>query len=113
MADLLYAQTTAPASAPAGAPAGPPNGMSMVMGFLPWILIFGAFYFLMIMPKNKERKKREEMLKNIQRSDRVLTRGGVWGTVADIRENVLVLKIAENTKVDVDRSYVDSVEKAV
>jgi len=59
MADLLYAQTTAPASAPAGAPAGPPNGMSMVMGFLPWILIFGAFYFLMIMPQNKERKKRE------------------------------------------------------
>jgi len=107
MASMLYAQTTAPAAAPAGAP----SGMSMVMGFLPWILIFAAFYFLLIMPQNKERKKREEMLKNIQRGERVLTRGGIWGTVADIHDNVLVIKIADNTKIEVDRSFVDSVEK--
>jgi preprotein translocase subunit YajC len=63
------------------------------------------------MPQNKERKKREEMLKNIQRGERVLTRGGIWGTVADIRENILVIKISDNTKVEVDRAFVDSVEK--
>jgi len=110
MADILYAQTTAPA-VPAGATAGSSGGPAMLMGFMPWILIFGAFYFLLIMPQNKERKKREEMLKNIQRGERVLTRGGIWGHVADIRENIIVLKIAENTKVEVDRSFIDTVEK--
>ena len=47
------------------------------------------FYFLMIYPQNKERKKKEEALNAIQRGDRILTRGGVYGTVADIKEQVL------------------------
>lgn len=108
MVEMLYAQTAAPAGAPA---AGGPGGMGLLLGFLPWILIFGAFYFLLIMPQNKERKKREEMLKNIQRGDKVLTRGGLWGNVADVQENKLVLKVAENTRVEVERAYIESVEK--
>jgi preprotein translocase subunit YajC len=63
------------------------------------------------MPQNKERKKRDEMLKNIQRGDRVLTTGGIWGTVADIQENRLTVKIADNTRVEVERAYIQSVEK--
>ncbi len=105
MPELLYAQTAA------GAAAGPGGAMGFLQGLFPLLLIFGAFYFLLIMPQNKERKKRDEMLKNIQRGDRVLTTGGIWGTVADIQENRLNVKIADNTRVEVERAYIQSVEK--
>ena len=65
----------------------------------------------MIRPQNREQRKREEMLSGIQRGDRVLTRGGIYGTVADIREQVLVLKINENVKIEIERSYVETVQK--
>ncbi len=51
------------------------------------------------------------MLGAIQRGDRVLTRGGIYGTVADIKENILVLKISDNTKVEFDKSFIETVQK--
>src|SRR5437867_2396218 len=82
-----------------------------IVSFAPIILIFVMFYFLIMYPQGKEKKKREEMLKNIQRGDRVLTRGGIYGTVVDIRDQVLILKINENSKIEVERSYVETVQK--
>ena len=104
--DHLFAQTNTP-STPAGA-ASPLGGL---LQFSPLILIVVLFYFLILFPQNKERKKREELLRNIQRGDRVLTRGGILGIVTDIKDQVLVLKLNENTKIEVDRSYVDTVQK--
>jgi preprotein translocase subunit YajC len=107
--DSAFAQTTTTA-----APAASDSvlgGLAGFAGYAPMLLILVAFYVIFMLPQNKERKKREELLKNIQRGDRVLTRGGIYATVADIKENVLVLKINENSKVEVDRTYVDSVEK--
>jgi len=106
MTDQAIAQTTAPAAAP---PQG--STASTLVGFAPLLLIMVLFYFLMIRPQNQERKKREEMLNNLQRGDKVLTRGGIYGIVADIKEQVLVLKINENSKIEVERSYVDTVQK--
>ncbi len=106
--DTLYAQTTSPAAASAPGASSTTAGL---ISFFPIVLIMVLFYFLMIHPQNKERKKKEEMLNNIQRGDRVLTRGGVFATVADIKEKILILKINENTKIEVDRAYIDSVQK--
>jgi preprotein translocase subunit YajC len=105
--DSAFAQTTS--TAPAAAPDSPLGGL---LSLAPMLLILVAFYVIFMLPQNKERKKKEEMLKNIQRGDRVLTRGGLYATVADIKENVLVLKINENSKIEVDRAYIDSIEKA-
>jgi len=104
--DSAFAQTTAAAAATPDSPLGG------LLSLAPMLLILVAFYVIFMLPQNKERKKKEEMLKNIQRGDRVLTRGGLYATVADIKENVLVLKINENSKVEVDRAYIDSIEKA-
>jgi preprotein translocase subunit YajC len=65
----------------------------------------------MIVPQSKEKKKREELLNSMQRGDRVLTRGGIYGTVADIKEQLIVLKVAENTKIEIERSYIETVQK--
>jgi preprotein translocase subunit YajC len=100
MADVLYAQTT---TASAASVASSP--LSMVTSFAPFIIIMGLFYFLMIAPQNKERKKKEEQLNAVQRGDRVLTRGGIYGTVADIKENILILKISENVKIEIEKTY--------
>jgi preprotein translocase subunit YajC len=51
------------------------------------------------------------MLAAIQRGEKVLTRGGVYGIVADIKENILILKVSENTKIEVDRAFIETVVK--
>ncbi len=107
MADVLYAQTITASAAPvANSP------MSMITSFAPFIVIMGLFYFLMIRPQSAERKKKEEQLNAIQRGDRVLTRGGIYGTVADIKENILILKVSENAKIEVEKSYIENVIKS-
>jgi preprotein translocase subunit YajC len=105
--DSAYAQTTTTVKPTPGA-VSPAAGF---ISFAPFIAIMVLFYFLMIYPQTKERKKKEEILNNIQRGDKVLTRGGIYGTVADIKEQVLILKISENNKVEVDRSYIETVQK--
>ena len=103
--DTAFAQTAATTATGTSPMAG-------IISFLPMILIVGLFYFIMIVPQSKEKKKREELLNSIQRGDRVLTRGGFYGTVADIKEQMIILKVAENTKIEIERSYIESVHKS-
>jgi len=100
--------TNAYAQAAGAASAGPAG---LLGSMFPLLLIVAVFYFLVLAPNNKEKKKRDELLKSIQRGDRVLTRGGIWGNVADMKENQLTVKINENTKIEVEKSYIESVEK--
>ena len=101
-----YAQTVAKT-----ATLGGPSGAFMSLFVTTILPIMVLYYFFFIYPQGKEKKKREAMLNEIQRGDRVLTRGGIYGIVADIKEQVLILKISENSKVEVDRSYVETVQK--
>ena len=104
--DSLYAQTVQTAAKTAPAAGSFLQSPLLLLGSL-----MGIFYFLILRPQTTERKKRDEMLKAIQRGDRVLTKGGLYGTVTDIKEQVLILKINENNKVEIDRSYIESVQK--
>lgn len=113
--DNAFAQTTSQTGVPASAAGAHPAAAQGPLGnfsfFVPFLAIVGLFYFLMIYPQKKEQQKREETLKAIQRGDRVLTRGGLYGTVADIKEQVLTLKINESQKVEIHRDYVETVQK--
>lgn len=109
--NMAYAQTTTSTTAPARSVPGAGSPAAGLLSFAPFIAIMVLFYFIMVYPQSKERKKKEEMLGGIQRGDRVLTRGGIYGIVADIKEQVLILKISENSKVEVDRGYVETVQK--
>jgi preprotein translocase subunit YajC len=91
-------------------PAGPQSAFMSL--FVTTILpILALYYFFFVYLPSKDKKKRDTELNAIQRGDRVLTRGGIYGTVADIKEQLLILKISENTKIEVDRSYVENVQK--
>ena len=105
--NIAYAQTAAQTTA---ASPGPQSAFMSL--FVTTILpIMALYYLFFVYLPSKNKKKRDESLNAIQRGDRVLTRGGIYGTVTEIKEQVLVLKISENTKIEVDRSYVETVLK--
>ena len=109
MFDIAYAQAAPAAGQAAGSPAA---SIGAGLGsFFPFIIIMVLFYFLLIAPQNKERKKKEAMLAALKPGDRVLTVGGVYGTVAHVQKetDLLTLKIADNVKVEVSRAYIASV----
>lgn len=103
-----FAQTAAPAAAAAG---GAPQSVDgVLMQFLPLFLIFGVFYFLLIRPQQKRYEQHKSMVEGIRRGDKVVTGGGILGTVvrADMGDEVLV-EIADNVKVRVLKSTITSV----
>jgi len=83
-----------------GAGGGP---LSMMMMFA---LIFGVFYFLVIMPAKKTQKKKEAMIGALKKGDKVVTSGGIYGTVAAVEDQTVLLKIAENTKIRISKSAI-------
>lgn len=88
--------------------AGAPGG-SELMGFLPLILIFVVFYFLLIRPQQKRMKQHKEMLGSIRRGDRIVTNGGIVGQVVRAGDDELTVEIAENVRVKVMRDMVANV----
>ena len=108
--------TSATSAAPAaGAPAAQPQpqgGLSGFMGMLPMILIIAAMFYLMWRGQAKERKKREAMLTSIKSGDKVITIGGIHGTVAEVKNDGFVIKIADNVKIEVTTNAVGSVVNA-
>jgi len=76
------------------------NTQNPLVQFLPFILIFGVFYLLLIMPMRRRQKKHQEMLGKLAKGDRVITNGGIFGTVIQIEGDKVTLRIAE-PKVDV------------
>ena len=76
---------------------------------LPIAAIFLVFNFIVIAPGNKQRKKTQEMLNSLKKGDRVVTQGGIYGTVQGVEPEVVYLKIAENVKVKVARTAITGV----
>lgn len=76
--------------------------------FLPILLIVGIFYLLIYRPMRRRQKNLETMIRNLKNGDKVITSGGLHGTVAGIRESTVILKIADQVKVEVSKSAVAS-----
>ena len=90
---------------PQGAP-GP------LVHMMPFVLMFVIFYFLLIRPQRQKQKEHEQMVKNLAKNDEVITSGGLHGTVVGLKESSFLLRIAENVKVEVERSAVTQVLKS-
>ncbi len=83
--------------------------MEQLGAFLPLILLFVVFYFLLIRPQQKQQKNRKEMLSKIKKGDRVVTIGGIHGIIKEIDENNISLRVAENISLKMSRAAVDRV----
>jgi queuine tRNA-ribosyltransferase len=95
---LVYAMASPP---PGGGGPG-----SILIQMAPIILVLGIFFFLVIRPQQRERKRREEMLSSLKKGDRVVTTGGLIGTIVGVSEQTLILKIADSVRVECLRSAV-------
>ena len=91
---------------PANATGEGPSPFSMLLPILGMLLIF---YFLMIRPQQKRQKEIQKMLTGVKKGDRVLTASGLYGTVSGVKDDVLVLQIADNVKVEMLKSAVTGV----
>ncbi|HEY5770497.1 MAG TPA: preprotein translocase subunit YajC [Terrimicrobium sp.] len=105
--DLLFlAQAASPA--PEGAGAQP----SFLMSIMPLVFVFVIFYFLLIRPQQRRQKAHEKLVSSIKTGDKVVTSSGIHGIVANVKEKTLLVKVADNVKIEFDRSSVASVEKS-
>ena len=96
--------------APAGGGAqGGSGGGSMVMTFVTFGLVIVIFYFLIIRPQNKKKKDTENMLKSLQKNDRVVSVGGIRGTVVSVKDDTVIVKADETTKLEFSKSAIAQV----
>ncbi|WP_287402081.1 MULTISPECIES: preprotein translocase subunit YajC [Treponema] len=81
----------------------------MLFSVLPFVLIIVIFYFFMIRPQNKKQKEAEKMRNSIQKGDKIVTIGGVHGTVASVKERTFILKVEDGSRIEFDRSAISAV----
>lgn len=82
------------------------GGGGLLLSLVPFLLIFVIFYFLLILPQQKRQKQLREMLASLKKGDKVVTSGGLWGTVSNIGKQTVTLQVADNTKVKVQREHI-------
>ena len=105
MLGILYAMGSAGGGTPQQGQANP-------FGFLIMMaLIFGIFYFLTIKPQKKKQKERQEMISRVEKGDKIITSGGIYGMVVGTKEKTLIIKVADNVKIEFARSAISRVEK--
>ncbi len=85
------------------------ENLGPVAQLIPLILIFVIFYFMLIRPQQKQQKQRQELLRNLKKGDRVVTIGGIYGVIKEIRDNVLTLRIADNVNIKFAREGISQV----
>jgi len=101
----FLAQAAAPAAGAGAAPAGP-GGSTML---LVYGLMFAAMYFFLIAPQNKKRKEHEKLLAALESGDEIISTGGIYGVVTAVKEDRLVVRVAESTKIELGKSFVQAV----
>jgi preprotein translocase subunit YajC len=89
-----------------------PEQPPLLFQFMPLIIIAVLFYFLLIRPQQKKQKEHEKLVASVKTGDKVVTAGGIHGIVANVKETTFLVKVADNVKIEFDRSAITSVTKA-
>ena len=90
------------------ADAGAAGGAGGIASFIPLILIFGVFYFMLIRPQQKQAKLQQQFLDEMKTGNKVVTKGGIHGTITGLTDSVVTLEIADNVRIKVSRSSIGS-----
>lgn len=109
MTDIHLTTTLVPvatAASPAVAPFWHPSNPMFMM-----LLVFGVFYFIVIAPMRKKQKVHSEMLRQLRAGDRVITNGGIYGTVVGVTDDIVQLRIADQVKIEISKSAVSGLQQ--
>jgi preprotein translocase subunit YajC len=85
---------------------------SPLVSLMPIILIFVIFYFLLIRPQKKAQDEHKKMVSSLKKHDEVITSGGIHGTIVNVKEQSVVLKVDDNVKMEVQKSAVGTLKKS-
>ncbi|PYK95248.1 MAG: preprotein translocase subunit YajC [Verrucomicrobia bacterium] len=99
---LAQAQTAAPAQNAAG-------GIGF---FVPFIFIFIIMYFVMFRPQKKRQEQQQRLISSIKTGDRVVTNAGIHGLIANVKETTVIVKVADNVKIEMEKSAIANVVKS-
>ena len=94
------------AYAAGGTAAAAPAGMGQLGQFIPLILIFVVFYFLLIRPQQKKAKEQQLFINNLKKGAKVMTSGGIYGRITGLTDTIVTLEIADNVKIKVTRGSI-------
>ena len=92
-----------------GGAAGQGSGGSPMSLIFMIIAIFAVMYFLMIRPQQRQKKQHQDLLSKISKGDKVITAGGLHGTIAGVKDNTVIVKVADNVMVELSRSSISKV----
>ncbi len=79
--------------------------------FVPLIFIFIIMYFVMIRPQKKRQEQQQKLIGNLKTGDRVVTNAGIHGLISNVKETTVLVKVADNVKIEIDKSAITSVLK--
>ena len=89
--------------------AAPSASQQLMQTAVPFVAIIAIFYFLLIRPQNKKQKETQRMLDALKKGDKVITIGGIHGTVSSVKEKTVIVKVDENTKLEFNKSAIATV----
>lgn len=84
----------------------PQSTVSPIVNFLPLIFIFIIFYFLLIRPQKTKEKEHQKMLSNLNKNDEVVTSSGIHGTIVNVKDKTLILRVDDNVKIEIEKNCV-------
>jgi preprotein translocase subunit YajC len=80
----------------------------MIVGYL---LLFAAMYFFMIAPQRKKQKEHEKLVTSLQSGDEIITNGGIYGTITNVKDDRFVVRVSDTTKIEIAKGFVQTVLK--
>jgi len=90
----------------------PTQGEGGWTALIPLVVMLGIFYFLLIRPMRQRQKQQEEMVSNLKNGDKVVTSGGIYGTIVGIRDDRLTLRVADQVKIDVTKNSIAGMQES-
>lgn len=87
------------------------SGPSAIIQLVPFLIVFAIMYFMIIKPQKDRQKEHEKKITSLKKNDEIVTVGGIHGTIINVKEKTLVVRIDDNTKVEIDKSAVSRIEK--
>lgn len=83
-----------------------------IINLVPLVLIFAIFYFMLIRPQRQKEKEHQKTLQNLNKNDEVVTSSGIHGTIVNVKEKTIILRIDENVKIELEKNCIAFVKKA-
>ena len=104
MLGIILAQTQA--ASPAAT-----NPLGGIVNMLPFVFIFVIFYYVMVRPQRRRQQEQQRLISALKTGDRVVTASGIHGLISNVKETTVIVKVADNVKIEIEKSAIGTVMK--